>query len=241
MRSLVIILSCFLLVQGIEAAAIRGKVILRKKGSHPEKNPYINDNFRSDLRFNTWHLRRRFQSTQLKNYDDPSETIVYLSKIPERYKRKEVPSQDPVKIYVEGARFKPRTLPLLVGSTVEFTNIDPVVHDIYSYSPAKPFQTPFFKAKSAFVTFKKPGGVSLKSSVYRGMQGEILVLDNPYFTKSRSDGYYSMRNLRPGIYHVTAWNPEFPSVTKEVEVNYGETITIDFNLSTMGLPEALVR
>ena len=73
------------------------------------------------------------------------------------------------------------------------------------------------------------------------MQGEILVLDHPYFTKARMDGFYSMRNIRPGIYNITAWHPDFPPVTKEVEVNYGETISIDFNMSTLGLPEALTR
>ena len=73
------------------------------------------------------------------------------------------------------------------------------------------------------------------------MQGEILVLDHPYFTKSEPDGYYSMRNIRPRNLSLNCLASELPSVTKEVEVNFGETITIDFNLSTMGLPEALTR
>ncbi|MEE2924434.1 MAG: hypothetical protein VX619_06600 [bacterium] len=230
-----------LLFQTIEAAAIRGKVRLRKKGSFPERNPYVNNTFRTDLRFLNWRIQRKFENAQLKNYDDPSETIIYLSKIPDRYKRKEIPEQEPIQIHIEGAKFHPRTIPVMVGSTIEFVNKDPVAHDVYSYSVAKPFQTKFFKNKHAFVTFKKSGGVTLNSSIYKNMQGEILVLDHPYFTKSRPDGYYSMRNIRPGIYHLTAWHPELPSVTKEVEVNFGETITIDFNLSTMGLPEALTR
>ena len=88
----------------------------------------------------------------------------------------------------------------MVGSTIEFVNKDPVAHDVYSYSVAKPFQTKFFKNKHAFVTFKKSGGVTLNSSIYKNMQGEILVLDHPYFTKSRPDGYYldeeySSRNI----------------------------------------------
>ena len=230
-----------LFIDSLEAAAIRGKVRLRKKGSLPQQNSYVNNTFRTDLRFMNWRIQRKFEHAQLKNYEDPSETIIYLSKIPERYKRKEVPEQEPIQVHIEGARFYPRTLPLMVGSTIEFVNRDPVAHDVYSYSVAKPFQTDFFKNKHAFVTFKKTGGVTLKSSVYKNMQGEVLVLDHPYFTKSRADGYYSMRNIRPGIYHVTAWHPELPSVTKEVEVNFGETITIDFNLSTMGLPEVLTR
>ncbi|MBT3786018.1 hypothetical protein HOF92_13670 [bacterium] len=241
MRIILLSLLALVSIQTLQAAALRGQVTLRKKGNHPAPNPYVNDTFRTDLRFTTWHLRRKFETTRLKNYDDPTETIVYLSKIPARYERKEVPPQEPIKVYIEGAHFKPRTLPVLTGSTVEFVNLDSVFHDVYSYSLASPFQTPFFHKKTAFITMKKPGGVSTKSSIYQGMRGEILVLDNPYFTKPRNDGYYSMRNLRPGVYHVTAWHPEFPPITKEVEVNYGETITIDFNLTTMGLPEALVR
>jgi len=237
----IILLGFILIGSSLEAAAIRGKVRLRKKGSFPQPSPYADNVFRTDLRFTTWHLKRKFENVNLKNYTDPSEAIIYLSKVPERYKVKEVPDQEPIKVVIAGAKFHPRTIPVMTGSTVEFCNEDPVAHDVYSFSSTKPFQTPFFHNKNAFVTFKKPGGVSLKSSIYKSMQGEILVLDHPYFTKARPDGFYSMRNLRPGIYHITAWHPEFPSVTKEVEVNYGETINIDFNLSTMGLPEAMVR
>jgi len=241
MRLMILSLFALFMFSTLDAAALRGQVKLRKKGNHPNPNPYVQDTFRTDLRFATWHLRRKFETTRLKNYEDPTETIVYLSKIPARYERKEVPPQEPIRVYIEGAQFRPRTLPLLVGSTVEFVNLDPSFHDVYSFSLASPFQTPFFHKKTAFVTMKKPGGITVKSSIYKGMEGEILVLDNPYFTKPRDDGYYSMRNLRPGVYHITAWHPEFPPITKEVEVNYGETITIDFNLTTMGLPEALVR
>ena len=68
-----------LLFQTIEAAAIRGKARLRKKGSFPERNPYVNNTFRIDLRFKLAHPAE-IENAQLKNYDDPSETIIYLSK-----------------------------------------------------------------------------------------------------------------------------------------------------------------
>jgi plastocyanin len=225
----------------MDAAAIRGKVRLRRKGNFPMENPYINNTFKTKLRFTNWKNVQKFDAVRLKDYGDCTDTIVYLSKIPERYQKQEVPPQEPVKIHIDRATFKPRTLPLIQGGTVEFINDDPVCHDVYSFSLPKPFQTPFIKHQHAFVTFKNPGGVTLHSSVYEDMKGHILVLEHPYYTKPRNDGYYSMRNLRPGIYHITAWHPDFPPVTKEVEINYGETITIDFDMSIMGLPEALTR
>lgn len=229
------------LYNSVHGAAIHGRVSLKRKGNHPDENPYANNTFRTDLRFTQWHLNRKFESVNLKDYSDTSDVIIYLSQVPEQYKRKEVPSQEPVKMYIEGARFNPRVLPVMTGDTIEFVNRDPVPHDVYSFSMPKAFQTPFFQTEHAFVTFKEPGGVILHSSVYTDMKAHVLVLDHPYFTKTRQNGTYSMRNIRPGIYQVTAWHPELPSVTKEVEVNYAETIRVDFNLSTLGLPQALTK
>ncbi|MCO4782793.1 MAG: hypothetical protein KC646_10760 [Candidatus Cloacimonetes bacterium] len=241
MRFIALILSIGLFISASHAAVIRGKVRLRKKGAFPNKNPYVYNGFRTELKFSKWKWMRNFESTRMKDYTDSTDTIIYLSHIPDRYKRKEIPNQEPIPVHINSATFHVNTLPVMTGSTLEFINHDPVPHDIYSFSATKPFETQFFQNRHAFVTFKKPGGVTIRSSVYKNMRTEILVLDHPYFTKPRKDGTYHMRNLRPGVYQISAWHPEFPTITKEVEVNYGETITIDFNMATMGLPKALVK
>ena len=87
MRLIFLSLLTLIISSTLDAAALRGQVKLRKKGNHPNPNPYVNDTFRTDLRFTTWHLRRKFETARLKNYEDPTETIVYLSKIPARYEK----------------------------------------------------------------------------------------------------------------------------------------------------------
>lgn len=241
MRLLILLLMSIGLYNNLSAAALHGKVSLKRKGNYPKENPYTNNIFRTDLRFTQWHLNRKFESVNLRDYNDSTDVVVYLSHVPEQYRTKEIPAQEPVKVYIEGARFKPRVMPIMTGGTIEFVNIDPVPHDIYSFSIPKTFQTPFFQNEHAFVTFKESGGVILHSSVYTDMKAHVLILEHPYFTKTRDNGTYSMRNIRPGIYQVTAWHPDLPPVTKEVEINYGETIKVDFNLSTLGLPQALTK
>jgi hypothetical protein len=132
-------------------------------------------------------------------------------------------------------------MPVMQGTAIEFVNKDPVYHDVYSFSATHAFQTPFFKEWSAFTTFKKPGGATLHSSIYQDMNAHILVLEHPWFTKPRDNGYYHIRNIRPGIYKITAWHPDFPPVTKDIEINYSETITIDFHFSVAELPETIVK
>lgn len=241
MRMLCSILAFLCLLHVGNAAALRGRIYLHPKPGLPEENPYTRDLFRTDLRFTKWHMHRRFEHTRLRNYDDTQDAIIYLSSIPEAYRMKEVPAQEPVVMCIENARFQPRTLPIMTGTAVEFCNRDPVYHDIYSYSPNNPFQTPFFREKKAITTFKQPGGATLHSSVYEEMKAQILVLDHPWFTKPRDTGYYHIRNIRPGIYKVTAWHPDFPPITKDVEINYSETITLDFHMSTLELPETIVK
>lgn len=231
----------FVAMDTTEAAAVRGSVSLHKKMGFPDENPYARNNFRTDLRFSKWHLKRRFESTRLKDYGNPTDAIIYLSSIPEPYRMQDVPTQTPSVVCIENARFHPRTIPVMQGGAIEFVNKDPVYHDVYSFSAANAFQTPFFRELSAFSTFKKPGGVVLHSSVYEDMQAHVLVLEHPWFTKPRDNGYYHIRNIRPGIYKITAWHPDFPPITKDIEINYSETITLDFHFSVAELPEAIVK
>jgi plastocyanin len=126
--------------------------------------------------------------------------------------------------------FVPHVLPILVGSTVEFPNSDPVYHNVFSFSQTKTFDLgryPTGQAKA--VTFNKPGLVKVYCDMHSQMNAFILVLPNPYFTLSDERGNYVIRDLPAGAYKVKAWFARLPEKTAVITIRTGETTALDFD------------
>lgn len=108
------------------------------------------------------------------------------------YEAKGGPFKAPAEPYVMdqiNKDFLPRTLPVLVGSTVRFPNKDGIHHHLYSFSPTKSFELPLYKGDAPkTVTFEKEGTISVGCNIHDWMRGVIIVLQNPYFTLTDAKG-----------------------------------------------------
>src|SRR5205085_6063822 len=104
--------------------------------------------------------------------------------------------------------FIPALLPIQVGSTVEFPNLDDTYHNIFSYSPAKRFDLGRYRPDERpipSVVFDKAGLVTLRCDIHEHMRGLILVLDTPYFTTTDLDGRFRLSGLPTGKFKLKAW------------------------------------
>jgi plastocyanin len=105
-------------------------------------------------------------------------------------------------------RFVPQVLVVDTGTSVEFPNSDHVSHQVYSFSPARPFQLPLYKgAPHAPVTFPTAGLVVLGCNIHDEMIGYILVTESPFHGTTDANGSARMREVPAGTYRVTAWGP----------------------------------
>jgi plastocyanin len=132
-------------------------------------------------------------------------------------------------------QFVPRVLPVQTGTQVKFPNSDNILHHVYSFSPAKKFELPLYKGKTADpVLFDKPGVVVLGCNIHDWMIGYILVVDTPYFAKTGKDGHYSISGVPPGDYRAFAWHPDMKgapeSVAKSVKVAKSDDAKVDFSM-----------
>src|SRR5207253_10354226 len=87
--------------------------------------------------------------------------------------------------------FIPPLLPVQVGTTLEFPNLDDTYHSIFSYSPTKRFDLGRYQPEERpipSVVFDKPGLVTLRCDIHEHMRGLILVLSTPYFVMTDTDG-----------------------------------------------------
>lgn len=118
--------------------------------------------------------------------------------------------------------FTPFVLVVPVGSTVEFTNLDPFRHHVYSFSPAKKFELKLFgQGEKRSVTFDKPGTVALGCNIHDTMQAFVKVVDTSFAAKTGSDGRATFRGAPAGAIRVLVWHPHLRAPGNQVTVTAG--------------------
>lgn len=121
-------------------------------------------------------------------------------------------------------RFDPRVLAIPVGTTVDFPNLDPVFHNVFSYSPAKRFDLGRYgKDKSKAVRFDTPGLVKVFCDVHASMAAYILVVDTPFVVQPDLTGAFVIEGIPEGRHRMTVWHPDRGEQVLEVEVGEGTT------------------
>jgi len=102
--------------------------------------------------------------------------------------------------------FVPGVLPVRVGTSVSFPNSDSVQHQVYSFSPAKPFELPLYSGTPLSpVRFDRPGVVVVGCNIHDWMIGYIVVLDSAYFGKSDAAGRVALE-APAGSYRLRVWH-----------------------------------
>lgn len=135
--------------------------------------------------------------------------------------------------------FVPHVLPVLVGTTVQFPNDDPVFHDVFSLSSPKAFDLQrYAQGTSRSVQFPKPGVVEVFCHIHADMSAYILVLDNPFFVIPDSQGHFALDGVPPGDYKLTAWYERTRPVITRVHVDAGRTTTVPMRIP---IPESPTR
>lgn len=105
--------------------------------------------------------------------------------------------------------FVPYVSVIQQGTTVTFPNRDPILHHVYSFSPAKAFEIKLYTGKSpSEVQFDKSGVVTLGCNIHDWMIGYIVVVPTPHFGRTDANGVARLRELPAGNYEVRAWHPQ---------------------------------
>ena len=126
--------------------------------------------------------------------------------------------------------FQPHILPVVKGTTVDFTNDDTVAHNVFSPpGAATRFNLGLYGAGvKKTVTFDALGEVPLLCNVHPEMLGYVIVLQNPYFALTDTAGKFQIKNVPPGTYQLKVWNEKVEGAPQQVVVTAGKTTTVDF-------------
>lgn len=117
--------------------------------------------------------------------------------------------------------FVPHVVVVQTGASVSFPNSDDVQHQVYSFSPARPFQLPLYKGRPPRpVVFDKAGIVSLGCNIHDRMSAWIVVVDTPWFGTSER-GRVELSDLPAGRYTVHVWYPGLRSEIPPQSIRLG--------------------
>ena len=104
-------------------------------------------------------------------------------------------------------KFEPRVLVVPAGSTVEFPNQDPWLHNVFSVSRSRRFDLGLYHAGvRKAVTFDRPGVSHLFCSIHPEMMAIVVTVDSAYFGVSDRTGHISIAGVPHGKYVLHLWH-----------------------------------
>jgi plastocyanin len=129
-------------------------------------------------------------------------------------------------------QFIPRVLPVVLGTTVRFLNNDSTSHNIFSPDNEQYNLGTLPQRETRTYTFNKCAKVPCVYTqfchVHPEMEAYIVVLQNPFFGVSRTDGRYQIDDVPPGHYVVGMWHSKLIAQSKVVTIEAGKPAIVDF-------------
>lgn len=122
-------------------------------------------------------------------------------------------------------KFVPDFLVVPVGAQVEFPNLDPWFHSVFSLYQGKRFDLGLYEAGSRKkVEFDRPGPSYIFCNIHPEMSAVVLAVESDYWAISGKDGRVAIPNVPDGKYVLHVWyanadEKELNSLERPVEIN----------------------
>jgi hypothetical protein len=142
-----------------------------------------------------------------------------------------VPSEEPT-VDQKGCMYIPHVLVMDVNQKFKVTASDQTTHNIHplpapgtgniGWNKSQPPGAPPIET-----SWKAPEAISVKCNIHPWMHGWHVVVKGPHAITGE-DGSYTIKDLLPGTYTVTAWQEEYGTQTAKVTVAAGQAAKADF-------------
>lgn len=139
---------------------------------------------------------------------DSSNTVVWLVPLDATFVS--ATGDDPhFRMSQKDKRFVPDLLVVPVGSYVDFPNLDPWFHNVFSLFRGKRFDLGLYQAGAEkSVRFDRAGVAYLFCNIHPEMSAVILAVNSRWYGISGTSGKISLANVPPGRYTVHVWHQD---------------------------------
>ena len=129
----------------------------------------------------------------------------------------------------KGCRYIPHVLALQVNQELIIKNEDGTAHNIH---PLPKLNRQWNKTQGQRFPlsekFDKAEMIPVKCNYHPWMHATFAVLKNSHYAVTGDGGTFSLANLPPGTYTVTAWHESYGDQSQEVTISGNETKTVNF-------------
>jgi plastocyanin len=129
----------------------------------------------------------------------------------------------------KGMEFIPHVRPILVGTTVDFLNSDPVPHNVFTPdSCAEKFNLGTWpKGEVRSYTFKRECVAALLCNPHPEMLGYVVAVPTPYFAVTDKAGKWSIPNVPAGEYLLKVWHARLKPASRTIRTPADGPIDFD--------------
>jgi plastocyanin len=131
----------------------------------------------------------------------------------------------------QGCHYAPHVLAFQVGQELDVANKDQTSHNIHplpklnrEWNKSQPPGSPDIKEK-----YDQPEFISVKCNIHPWMHGWFAVLKTSHYAITGDAGTFSLPDLPPGKYTITAWQEDYGTKTADITITGNETKTVDFS------------
>lgn len=132
--------------------------------------------------------------------------------------------------------FSPRVAVATLGSLLEATNSDPVLHTTHLYGPREMnVSLPMMGAKQTRV-LAASGLFVIKCDIHGWMEAYVRVDEHPHHAVTDRSGAFRIAGVPVGRHRIELWHPRLGSLEREVEIADDDTtsIEVDFQIEEDG-------
>jgi plastocyanin len=106
-------------------------------------------------------------------------------------------------------RFAPRVLVVPKSTAVDFPNVDPIYHNVFSVSGVNRFDLGLYRSgASRKKQFDEAGLVRVYCNIHPQMVGFVMVVDSDFAAVTSPDGRFRFEGVPAGNYMLKAWHEE---------------------------------
>ena len=132
-------------------------------------------------------------------------------------------------------QFQPKLLIVEKSATVDFPNLDPIYHNVFSVSGGNRFDLGLYRSGSSkSKTFEEAGLVRVYCNIHPQMVGFVMVVDSDFAAVTGKDGAFRFDNVPPGNYVLKAWNEQGGETSQPVAVHSGTDAPLSLSLDVTG-------
>lgn len=170
-----------------------------------------------------------------------AESLVYLEGV-KRGKPIPLPSISERTFNQQGCRYLPGLVAVPLGTWVVFHNDDSVAHNVRVENSDDSLLLNVAQANNVRLdSFRTNaiGPLSVACDYHPWMTGSLVVVENPYYQVTGSDGRFSIDNVPPGTYTLVLWHSGFEP--REIRDNTGRLVRYAYGAAYLQRQTVVVK